>query len=171
MAEWGVRLKLERLRFRYVAMRTLQFPGFASNKLRGIIGKRLWERDDDAYDTFFAPVAEHGPSGLTDPPRPFVLRSQHLDGARILEGRIFISIYIFSICAGSANDTLRVDSNQSSSAQRAHRANTSAGRVHRRSGLRRRFDRVCSVAEGRGMDVSGPSNKLGEGAISLHSGW
>lgn len=98
MAEWGVRLKLERLRFRYVATRTLQFPGFASNKLRGIIGKRLWARDDDAYNTFFAPVATHGPSGLTDPPRPFVLRSQHLDGATILEGAHFhFDLHLFDL--------------------------------------------------------------------------
>ena len=46
----------------------------SSNHLRGQLGNLLYHRDKSLYDEFFSPVAETGPSGLHDRPRPFVLR-------------------------------------------------------------------------------------------------
>ncbi len=47
------------------------------------------ERGDGSYEEFFAPISMHGPSGFSDPPRPFVLRSGELDGKRFDEGERF----------------------------------------------------------------------------------
>ena len=66
--------RLQRVRFELEASRPLAFPVPASNKLRGAIGAVMRERGDGSYEEFFAPVSMHGPSGLSDPPRPFVLR-------------------------------------------------------------------------------------------------
>lgn len=81
--------RLQRIRFELEAMRPLVFPTPASNKLRGAIGATMRERGDGSYEEFFAPVAMHGPSGLSDPPRPFVLRSGHLDGKQFAAGERF----------------------------------------------------------------------------------
>ncbi len=48
----------------------------SSNQLRGQLGNLLYHRDKALYDEFFSPVADSGPSGLHDRPRPFVLRPQ-----------------------------------------------------------------------------------------------
>jgi len=51
-----------------------------------------------AYARFFAPVAlaGEGPSGLHDPPRPFVFRVNHLNGLRFPPGeRFHIGINVF----------------------------------------------------------------------------
>ena len=45
------------------------------------------------YARFFAPVAEGGPSGLHDPPRPFVLRVRHLDGAFLQQFHIGMNVF------------------------------------------------------------------------------
>jgi len=37
----------------------------------------------------FRPTSEAGPSGLADPPRPFVIRAAHLDGCKIPKGSPF----------------------------------------------------------------------------------
>lgn len=70
-------------------------PGKASNVLRGALGSTLREvscvpecasartcarRLECEYARIFEPVLPEGPSGLQDPPRPFVLRASHLDG-------------------------------------------------------------------------------------------
>ncbi len=70
-------------------------PGKASNVLRGALGSTLREvscvpecesartcarRLECDYARIFEPVLPEGPSGLQDPPRPFVLRASHLDG-------------------------------------------------------------------------------------------
>lgn len=70
-------------------------PGKAANVLRGALGSTLRElscapeclsartcarRLDCDYARIFEPVQPEGPSGLQDPPRPFVLRASHLDG-------------------------------------------------------------------------------------------
>ena len=55
----------------------------AANRLRGVLGAALHALDREAYDRFFAPSRHDGPSGLADPPRPFVLRAEHLDNRRI----------------------------------------------------------------------------------------
>src|SRR5438128_1741068 len=80
------------LRFRFRANRALAFPpGTAGNFFRGQFGKALKRRADDYYSQFFAPVSPDamGPSGLHDPPRPFVFRVRHLEGKRIALGEVF----------------------------------------------------------------------------------
>jgi len=54
----------------------VQFPVPASNLFRGALGYVLPE-------PVFRPRAPGGPSGLADPPRPFVLQTQELDGLSI----------------------------------------------------------------------------------------
>jgi hypothetical protein len=59
------------------------FPrGKASNVLRGALGTIL---DSE----IFSPKQSGGPSGLSDPPRPFVFRSSHLDGVAVAPGKRF----------------------------------------------------------------------------------
>jgi hypothetical protein len=41
------------------------------------------------YDRVFAPKLAGGPSGLADPPRPFVVRAAHLDGTTIPPDSLF----------------------------------------------------------------------------------
>lgn len=70
------------LRFRFRAPTPVKFPpGATANLFRGQFGKILHRRDPSIYARFFAPIAQGGPSGLRDPPRPFVLRVRHLEGA------------------------------------------------------------------------------------------
>ena len=61
------------LRFRFA---TCKLRDFSVNTLRGAFGSALKKIDADAYVRFFAPQAASGsgPSGLADPPRPFVFR-------------------------------------------------------------------------------------------------
>jgi hypothetical protein len=61
------------LRFRFA---TCKLRDFSANTLRGAFGSTLKKNDTDAYARFFAPrsAAGGGPSGLADPPRPFVFR-------------------------------------------------------------------------------------------------
>jgi hypothetical protein len=61
------------LRFRFA---TCKLRDFSANTLRGAFGSALKQTDADAYARFFAPKRgeDSGPSGLADPPRPFVFR-------------------------------------------------------------------------------------------------
>lgn len=61
------------LRFRFA---TCKLRDFSANTLRGAFGSSLKKIDADAYRRYFAPQAAlgSGPSGLADPPRPFVFR-------------------------------------------------------------------------------------------------
>lgn len=69
------------MRFHFYAQTAVRFPpGATADLFRGQFGKILYRRDLAVYARFFAPVAQGGPSGLHDPPRPFVLRVSHLDG-------------------------------------------------------------------------------------------
>ena len=79
--------RLVTLRFTFRASDAVHFPpGQSANILRGALGtilSRQSEARDSAYARVFKPRAEpgvSGPSGLHDPPRPFVLRASHLDG-------------------------------------------------------------------------------------------
>jgi len=86
------------LRFSFVATQPFTFPLPASNKLRGLIGKNLWDRGDETYGRFFVPRQTKGPSGLSDPPRPFVLRAAHLDGLHVPEGHAFhFDLHLFDL--------------------------------------------------------------------------
>jgi hypothetical protein len=76
----------------------LEFPTPAANRFRGALGNNLREREDDAYERFFDPALHSGPSGLSDPPRPFVIRAAHLDGARVPKGEVFhFDLHLFDL--------------------------------------------------------------------------
>src|SRR4051794_632831 len=71
------------LRLEFRARDAIRFPpGKAANILRGAFGLAL----DQAL---FAPRLQGGPSGLADPPRSFVFRCRHLDGASVQPGATF----------------------------------------------------------------------------------
>jgi CRISPR-associated endoribonuclease Cas6 len=61
------------LRFRFA---TCKLRDLSANSWRGALGSALMKTDADAYTRFFAPRASagSGPSGLANPPRPFVFR-------------------------------------------------------------------------------------------------
>jgi CRISPR-associated endoribonuclease Cas6 len=83
------------LRFHFLAPKPIHFPhGETANLFRGQFGKILHRTDQAAYTRIFAPVRETAvPSGLHDPPRPFVLRVQHLDGAVV--DRFLVGLNLF----------------------------------------------------------------------------
>ncbi len=68
--------------------RPMRFGAFeAANLIRGQFGKELFQGHAELYRLLFAPPRrETGPSGLADPPRPFVLRTRHLDGRGFAAG-------------------------------------------------------------------------------------
>jgi hypothetical protein len=85
-----VRFRLFPLRFHFVVRRAIRFPAAgAANLLRGVLGSALHDLDAAAYARFFAPANQEGPSGLADPPRPFVLRTAHLDRRALETGETF----------------------------------------------------------------------------------
>lgn len=70
----------------------VQFPpSFSANIFRGALGTRLPRH-------FFSPAQPQlGPSGLADPPRPFVLRAKHLDGLAFKPGETFyLNVHLFA---------------------------------------------------------------------------
>ena len=80
--------RLRTRRFDLLAVNRVSFPaGSAANTLRGTLGKLLW--GSPAFSAHFAPRLSTGPSGLADPPRPFVLRAAHLNGAVFEPGQSF----------------------------------------------------------------------------------
>jgi hypothetical protein len=86
-----VTFECRRQRFRFRARDPLYFPdGKSGNILRGALGAVL----DPAI---FSPRGT-GPSGLADPPRPFVLRASHLDGVHVPAGEPFhFDLHLFDI--------------------------------------------------------------------------
>lgn len=86
--------ELRALRFNFIAEAVVHFPaGKTANLFRGQLGKAMKRASPKAYERFFAPVA-NGPSGLHDPPRPFVLRVRHLEGTSA--ERFSVGINVFS---------------------------------------------------------------------------
>jgi hypothetical protein len=77
-------------RFHFRAMESVYFPpGKAGNVLRGAIEPALRFGDMPWPDAT-------RPSGLADPPRPFVLRAAHLDGKRFPPGETFsLDVHVF----------------------------------------------------------------------------
>jgi hypothetical protein len=70
-------------RFVFEAQDPIHFPqGKAANVLRGALGYALDEQ-------IFRPRQTQGPSGLADPPRPFVFRVRHLEGRSFQPGDRF----------------------------------------------------------------------------------
>lgn len=86
------------LRLEFTAQDRLHFPvGKAANLLRGAFGMALARAGTDGA-RFFDPRQEGGPSGLADPPRPFVFRVRNLDGAEIGPGERFeVGINLFQV--------------------------------------------------------------------------
>ena len=104
--------RLHAVRFEFRATDSIRFPeGKSGNILRGTFGsifKRLACEPDCpgartcpvrrscAYARMFEPHAEDGPSGLADPPRPFVFRAAHLDGRTLEPGEGFhFDLHVF----------------------------------------------------------------------------
>jgi hypothetical protein len=98
--------RLYPLRFSFRARETVYFPpGKSANILRGAFGTMFRRiaciphcpgaracdiRESCPYARMFEPSAlTPGPSGLTDWPRPFVFRADHLDGRTIEPGACF----------------------------------------------------------------------------------
>jgi hypothetical protein len=83
------------LRFHCAAAEPVHFPpGETANLFRGQLGKILRRYDPAMYDRFFAPVLKTKvPSGLHDPPRPFVLRVRHLEGATLKSFHIGMNVF------------------------------------------------------------------------------
>lgn len=74
----------------------MRFPADGTaNLFRGQFGKFLYRRHPDVYQRYFAPIRAEGvPSGLHDPPRPFVFRVRHLEGARL--DRFHVGLNLFA---------------------------------------------------------------------------
>ncbi len=104
-----------RMRFHFVAKGRVHFArGKAANVLRGAFGtifrkiacapqcvdSRVCQvRDSCVYARVFEPRAsDEGPSGLADPPRPFVFRAAHLDGRTVQPGESFyFDVHLFDL--------------------------------------------------------------------------
>lgn len=98
-------------RFGFVSRASVYFPpGKAGNVLRGALGLQFRAVACDAqcpgarecpscpYARLFEPHLEAGPSGLADPPRPFVLRADHLDGLTLAAGERFdVFVHVFDL--------------------------------------------------------------------------
>jgi len=70
-------------------------PGKAGNVLRGALGTTL--SATLRFENLSAPELSR-PSGLADPPRPFVFRAAHLDGKRFERGETFsLDVNIFDL--------------------------------------------------------------------------
>jgi hypothetical protein len=97
-------LDLQPLRFHFVALDTIHFPGGQpGNILRGGFGTVLRRvAGEDAYARLFAPVSISGPSGFADPPRPFVFRARQLDGRTLSPGEAFqFEVNLFDLAEAS----------------------------------------------------------------------
>jgi hypothetical protein len=81
-------------RFEFRAAGNVYFPpGKAGNVLRGALGEVL-----AGALTPREPGAKMRPSGLADPPRPFVLRASHLDGKRFEQDETFaLDVHVFDL--------------------------------------------------------------------------
>lgn len=86
------------LRFDFIAQGRIVFPeGKAGNVFRGALGMILPQVAPD-HAHLFAPSGSHGPSGLADWPRPFVIRAAHLDGRRLEPGEEFsVGVNVFDL--------------------------------------------------------------------------
>lgn len=83
-------------RWHFQAVRSIRM-NHAGNTLRGALGLALQESPETA--AWFRPHASGThPSGFADPPRPFVLRATHLDGASFRPGEDFsFDLYSFEL--------------------------------------------------------------------------
>jgi len=81
---------------RLVARSPISFGAHgAANLIRGQFGRALFEERPELYQHLFAPVSA-GPSGLKDPPRPYVLRTRSLDGRSFRAGEeVPFTVHLF----------------------------------------------------------------------------
>jgi hypothetical protein len=91
-----------RFRFHFRALDPVHLPqGKSANVVRGAFGNVLHDALPPAvYHRLFEPNAKlaHSPSGLSDWPRPFVLRVAHLDGLTIQPGESFyLDAHVFDM--------------------------------------------------------------------------
>ncbi len=89
-----------RYRFWFRAVEGVAFPrGTPGNVIRGVIGAALYRRAPDVFRRLFdAEAGRSTASGLTEPPRPFVLRASDLDGRTIPAGdRFSFDAHVFAI--------------------------------------------------------------------------
>jgi len=100
-----------RLRFCFEAVDPLSFPSAgAGNTVRGALGYALRQVacqcgadlhcEDCDYARIFEPrhLARHGPSGFAEWPRPFVLRTRHLDGQMFSARQTFsFDVHLFDL--------------------------------------------------------------------------
>ena len=91
-----------RFRFHFRATDAVRFaPGQSANAVRGAFGRALRGVSREAYARLFepaSPAAGQGPSGLSDWPRPFVLRAAHLDGMVFSPGDpFFFDVHVFDV--------------------------------------------------------------------------
>ncbi len=110
----GATFSFYALRFEFRAAGRLFFPpGKSGNIVRGAFGTVFRKlacvpectdvrtcplRGTCPYARIFEPFALSGPSGLADPPRPFVFRAAHLDGRRLEPGENFhFDVHIFDL--------------------------------------------------------------------------
>jgi CRISPR-associated endoribonuclease Cas6 len=87
-----VTFQLQACRFHFAARQPRYFPpGQAGNILRGALGSILRKiASAEDYARIFEPTsAGAGPSGLSDWPRPFVIRARSLDGQAVKPGDQF----------------------------------------------------------------------------------
>jgi hypothetical protein len=104
-------------RLRFVTRRAVEFPAFgAANLIRGQFGRELFENRHNLYERLFAPPRRvEGPSGFKDPPRPYVLRTRHLDGRRFAAGEtleFFVNVFDLKLLedlGGDLQQQLRLD--------------------------------------------------------------
>lgn len=109
-----LRFEFHRLRFHFEAIEPVLFPpGKCGNIIRGAFGRSFRAIACSAdcvdskacdrtcsYRSIFEPHATdgRGPSGLQDPPRPFVIRAWEFDGLRIDTGQTFwFDLHLFDV--------------------------------------------------------------------------
>lgn len=86
------------VRFHFTALDPLRLPaGSAGNAIRGAFGLALHQTaPPEEYARLFKPRAAGGPSGLGDPPRPFVFRTSPLEGLDLPPGAPFaVEVHLF----------------------------------------------------------------------------
>ena len=81
---------------RLVARSPISFGAHsAANLIRGQFGRELFEERPELYHHLFAPSSA-APSGLKDPPRPYVLRTRNLDGLSFRAGEeVPFTVHLF----------------------------------------------------------------------------
>ncbi len=90
--------EFQRVAFHFTALDALRFPaGKAANAIRGAFGLALHQTAPAGeYARLFQPRAADGPSGLADPPRPFVFRAAQLEGRAWEAGEVFsLGVHLF----------------------------------------------------------------------------